>query len=123
MNEDFFDRLDKYMNVKGLNDNQITVKAGLSQGAIGKQRKKGRGLSVESIAKILYAYPELNADWLLTGRGEMEMNSDNDVENEDDSLFDSNFCKSIIKSQQNTIHSQQSTISVLSSLLEKNIEK
>ncbi len=123
MDEDFFDRLDKYMNIKGLNDNQITVQAGLSQGAIGKQRKKGRGLSVESIAKILYAYPKLNADWLLTGRGEMELDNDNNVESDVDSLFDSNFCKSIIKSQQNTIHSQQSTISVLSNLIEKQIKE
>lgn len=118
MDEDFFDRLDKFMNMKGLNDNQITVQAGLSQGAIGKQRKKGRGLSVDSIAKILYAYPMLNADWLLTGRGEMlKEESNTECVVDSDLLFDSDFCKTIIKSQQSTIHSQQSTISVLSNLL------
>lgn len=68
---DFFDRLDTYMKYRGLNDNKLTVLAQLSIGALGKQRKGGRGLSVESIAKILYACPDLDADWLMTGRGEM----------------------------------------------------
>ena len=68
--EDFFDRLDKYMNVNNLNDNQMTRKAGLSIGSLGKQRKGSRGLSNESIAKILLAYSDLSAEWLLTGKGE-----------------------------------------------------
>jgi hypothetical protein len=71
MDEDFFDRLDKYMFHSGLNDNKITVAASLSIGALGKQRKGSRGLASDSIAKILHAYPDLNGDWLLTGRGLM----------------------------------------------------
>jgi hypothetical protein len=69
--EDFFGRLDKFMAFKKLNDNKITVITGISVGSIGKQRKGSRGLSNESIAKILNSFPELDADWLLTGRGEM----------------------------------------------------
>lgn len=68
---DFFDRLDKYMEYSGLNDNKLTVLAQLSVGALGKQRKGGRGLSVESIARILYTCPDLNAEWLMTGNGDM----------------------------------------------------
>lgn len=75
--KDFFDRLDMFMKISDLNDNKITVQAGLSVGAIGKQRKGSRGLSNDSIAKILYTYPDLNADWLLTGRGEMLISKDN----------------------------------------------
>lgn len=82
---DFFDRLDKYMEYKGLNDNKLTVLAHLSIGALGKQRKGGRGLSIDSVAKILYACPDLNSDWLMTGLGEMikkntpEINISDDV--------------------------------------------
>ena len=72
MGKDFFDRLDEYMAHSGLNDNKLTVAASLSIGALGKQRKGSRGLSSDSIAKILYAYPDLNGDWLLTGRGQMQ---------------------------------------------------
>ena len=67
---DFFSRLDKFMIYSDLNDNKITVKAGISNGLIGKGRKRG-SISQENISKILYSFPELNADWLLTGRGEM----------------------------------------------------
>ena len=45
---DFFDRLDKYMEYSGLNDNKLTVLAQLSVGALGKQRKGGRGLCENS---------------------------------------------------------------------------
>lgn len=71
MSEDLFDRLDKFMLHMGLNDNQVTVTAGLSVGSLGKQRKGARGLSSDSIAKLLYAYPDLNANWLFTGEGYM----------------------------------------------------
>lgn len=66
----FFHRLDKYMIYKGLNDNKITVEAGISNGLIGKARKRG-SLSQENISKILNAYPELDANWLLMDKGEM----------------------------------------------------
>jgi len=70
---DFFDRLDKYMIYKGLNDNKITVQAGIANGLIGKARKRG-ALSQENISKLLYTYTDLNANWLFTGEGEMLKN-------------------------------------------------
>ncbi|MDR0830384.1 MAG: hypothetical protein LBN95_09805 [Prevotellaceae bacterium] len=66
----FFERLDKYMKIKQLNDNKITVEAGISNGLIGKGRKRG-AISQENISKILQKYTDLNANWLLTGEGEM----------------------------------------------------
>ena len=62
----FFERLDIFMKYKGLNDNKITLEAGISNGLIGKGRQRG-ALSQDSISKILYTYSELNANWLLTG--------------------------------------------------------
>lgn len=79
MNEDFFDRLDKYIKYKGLNDNKVTVQTGIPVGSLGKQRKGSRGLSVQSIAKLLHSYDDLNSEWLLTGKGSMlksEQNKD-----------------------------------------------
>lgn len=66
----FFQRLDKFMKHKGLNDNKITVETGISNGLIGKARKRG-SLSQENISKILYTYSDLNANWLFTEKGEM----------------------------------------------------
>jgi len=65
------DRFDKYLEVKGLNDNKVTVQLGLSIGLIGKARKEGGDLGKKSIEKILSFYADLNRVWLLTGQGEM----------------------------------------------------
>ncbi len=64
-------RLEQFMDSQGINNNQMTVKAGLSVGLIGSARKKRTGLHSDNIEKILRAYPELNPSWLITGRGKM----------------------------------------------------
>jgi len=74
--EKFVDRLEAFMNAEGINDNQLTVKANLSVGLIGKCKKDRKGMASDSIEKILLAYPSLSADWLLTGRGEMFVGED-----------------------------------------------
>lgn len=65
------DRLDIYMKASGLNDNKITAITGLSNGVIGKSRKYGRDISSTVIEKVLLHCTDLNAQWLLTGDGEM----------------------------------------------------
>ena len=67
---DFFGRLDMFMRYRGLNDNKISLTAGISNGLIGKGRKRG-GISQENISKLIHDYPELDANWLLTGQGSM----------------------------------------------------
>ena len=71
MGENFIERLQYYMKMKGINDNQMTIAAGLSIGLLGKLKKNGKGMNSSNIEKILYSYPDLNATWLLTGEGEM----------------------------------------------------
>lgn len=65
------DRLDKYIEYKGINDNQITVNCGLSQGLLAKARKGKSDLGKKTIEKILTYYQDLNRSWLLIGEGEM----------------------------------------------------
>lgn len=71
MGETFIDRLDRYKEYAGLNDNQITIKSGLTVGVINSARKRGSSLSGENIEKILRVFKDVNARWLLTGEGEM----------------------------------------------------
>jgi hypothetical protein len=68
------DRLEKYMSFKQLNNNNVTVEAGLSNGLLGNARKKRAGLHSDNIEKILHAYKDLNPAWLLLGEGEMLKN-------------------------------------------------
>ena len=64
-------RFDKFMKVKGLNDNQVTIQCGLSQGLLSQARKGKSDLGSGSIDKILRVYQDLSKVWLLTGEGEM----------------------------------------------------
>ena len=76
MSETFIDRLDRYKEYAGLNDNQITVRCGLTVGIIKSARKRGSSLSGENIEKFLNVFKDINARWLLTGEGEMIQNDE-----------------------------------------------
>lgn len=66
-----FERFDKYMKHKGLNDNQVTVECKLSQGLLGQARKGKSDLGAKAIDKILNTYQDLSKVWLMTGEGDM----------------------------------------------------
>ena len=65
------DRLDKYMAAAGINDNQMTVRAGLSVGLLSNARRGGFDLGKKSVEKILSSFQDINRVWLITGEGEM----------------------------------------------------
>lgn len=73
------ERLVEYMTYRGINNNALTVAAELSVGQIGKAISKNSGINSSSIEKILHAYPEINAEWLLTGIGNMIKGSNEPV--------------------------------------------
>lgn len=75
----FIERLQVYMEFKGINDNQMTIDADLSNGLLGKLKKSGKGMNSINIEKILISYPDLSADWLLTGRGNMLKEEKNSI--------------------------------------------
>lgn len=66
-----FSRFLKYMEFKGLNDNQVTLQCHLSKGLIGQARTGKSDLGEKTIEKILKEYQDINRVWLLTGEGEM----------------------------------------------------
>ncbi len=76
--QDFFLRLDDFLDYYEINDNRVTIECGISNGLIGKARKRG-SLSQENISKILNTYKNLDANWLMTGLGKMLIDDiDND---------------------------------------------
>ncbi|WP_276734504.1 hypothetical protein [Chryseobacterium carnipullorum] len=102
---DFFDRFDKYMKFKQLNDNKVTVDTGISNGLIGKARKRG-GLSQENISKILHTYEDINANWWFRGIGEMILGNESDNTKSVD-------WEKIIKSQQELLDLKNNEIANL----------
>lgn len=113
---DFFKRLDKYFTVKGLNDNQVTLQTGMSNGILGKARKRG-SLSQDNISKLLNTYSELNANWLFTGSGEMIKKDYPPILKEEEpniSVFNPKSKEGVLQNQQVPLYDLSATASVLS---------
>lgn len=72
--ERFIDRLEAFMKAEGLNANKVTVAAELSNGLLGKALKTRGSMNSDSVERILCAYTNLSAEWLMTGRGTMYVN-------------------------------------------------
>lgn len=111
MESTLFTRLDAFMKCKGLNDNRITVQAKIAVGTIGKQRRSGKGLSYDSIVKILRTYPELNPTWFILGEGEMFLRESANPRNLEELLLS-------VKSLEATLLRQEEKINLLISQLD-----
>lgn len=111
MESTLFTRLDAFMKCKGLNDNRITVQAKIAVGTIGKQRRSGKGLSYDSIVKILRTYPELNPTWFILGEGEMFLRENANPRNLEELLIS-------VKSLEATLLRQEEKINLLISQLD-----
>jgi len=109
---DFFERLDIYMNNKGLNDHKISLETGIANGLIGKARKRG-SLSGQNISKLINTYQDLSADWLFRGEGNMLRNSDNKVINTNTEE------QYIIELQKKTIKTLEDKIRLLEEKIDK----
>ena len=67
-------RLKQYLIAKGMNNREADDLFGFSNGLTGKFLAGKTSLGVDKIENILSACPDLNADWLITGRGAMLIN-------------------------------------------------
>ena len=61
------ERILQFIEYKKISKNKFYKETGLSNGILDKQG----GISSDSLEKIYCVYPEINLDWLLTGKGEM----------------------------------------------------
>jgi len=112
------DRFDMYMKYKGLNDNQVSLQLGLSNGVIGKSRKDGRDISRRVLEQIEKYYPDLNISWIYTGEGEMLKNAP--ITREDaarDGYIISPDAMKIFLNMSNTISRQEENISKLTDMV------
>lgn len=64
-------RMKKVIDYLGLSVLAFTRKCGISEGCIRKVIVENTSITSTSLQKIAENFPEINLDWLLTGRGSM----------------------------------------------------
>lgn len=65
------ERITDLIKALGENTNSFASKIGVSQSTIATALKRNKGVNSEFIEKIFIAFPIVNYDWLLSGKGEM----------------------------------------------------
>ena len=64
-------RIMKLFDIYKLSDNQAAGEFGISQSSISRQKKGDYQVSLALVEAILNKYPEVSAEWLLRGEGDM----------------------------------------------------
>ncbi len=64
-------RIKEVLTYSTLSVRSFAAKCGLPQPTLDKQLKGLRGISLDTMMGVLYAYPEISAEWLMRGEGAM----------------------------------------------------
>ena len=80
-------RIKQFIDYKGLNIRSFEMEVGFSNGAFASQLKNGRTIGVDKLENILNTFPELNANWLLTGKGRMLLGRQTDLLKEPGNVY------------------------------------
>ena len=65
------ERFFKYLEIKELKHTPIEKNLGFSNGYLGKMKAKKASIGSDMLEKIICMFPDINSEWLLTGRGPM----------------------------------------------------
>ncbi len=65
---EFIDRLKLFIKFKGLGQTKFEELVGFSRGYISKVKT---AIGADKLSNIVKVFPDLNLDWLITGKGEM----------------------------------------------------
>lgn len=94
----------------GLSDRAFAIKCGLRQNTFSRQLNGQNEVSIQTILGILLTYADVSAEWLMRGKGEMFLTSEQPTDKESDrmgKLIDT------ITFQQDTIKNLQARIKEL----------
>lgn len=65
---EFIDRLKLFIKSKGLGQTKFEERVGFSRGYISKVKTS---IGADKLSNIVEVFPDLNLDWLITGKGKM----------------------------------------------------
>ena len=69
-------RLKEWMNYKGVKSSEFALKIGVNKATISHILSGRNKPSIDFIYKLLLNYPELDANWLVVGKGNMLINNE-----------------------------------------------
>ncbi len=90
-------RVSEYLLIKGISKYKFYQETGLSNGFLDKQG----AMTSDNCEKICYVYPDMEPEWLLTGKGEMLRNLDQ-IDNQEISSTETLVRKILELSAENT---------------------
>jgi len=73
------ERIKEYLDSKGIKIATFEKSVGMSNASFGKSLKNGGTIGSDKLEIILSVYPDINPEWLLTGKGEMIRSLNNEV--------------------------------------------
>lgn len=119
-------RIKDYIDFKGINISAFEKSAGFSNGLFGGQLKRNRSIGIDKLENILKVYPDLNPNWVLTGRESMLLDPSDDMDTEWKCrerqiahMLRHNHDE-VIASLNNIVAAQQQTITMLEQLIKQN---
>lgn len=65
------DRVKEYLDHRGLSMRQFDIAVNRAPGYLSNILKQGSVFSADLLSVIIEIYPDLNVEWLITGRGDM----------------------------------------------------
>tara|TARA_B100000131_G_scaffold318644_1_gene362925 strand:+ start:1313 stop:1609 length:297 start_codon:yes stop_codon:yes gene_type:complete len=74
------ERLKKWMKIEGLKSSQLADLIGSNRATISHILSGRNKPSIDFLDKLLNNYPDLNANWLITGVGNMKENLNNQAD-------------------------------------------
>ena len=92
------ERLNEYINTKGFSMKAFEESVGMSNGSLGTTIKNGKGIRTDMLENILSVYPELSAEWLLRGVGNMFLDDRQQTGGEHNKYFV--ICKLLLENRQ-----------------------
>lgn len=108
------ERIKELIAYTGLSDRAFALKCGLKQNTFSRQLNGLNEVSTQTALSILSTFPEISAEWLLRGNGEMLLTSEQPTaSNENDRLSK---LIDTIAFQQDTINNLQARINELETI-------
>lgn len=64
-------RINSALKIKGLTENSVAAGDSSAQSRLNSQLSHGKRITLDTVLRILAACPDVSADWLLRGTGDM----------------------------------------------------